>query len=305
VLVMDLIQTQFWNWRGQQINYQVAGTESNTAILLIHGFGASVGHWRKNIPELAKETKVYAIDLLGFGDSAKPLPQPDLSYSFETWGSQIADFCREVIATPVVLAGNSIGAIAAMQGAIYLPELVTKVILINCSLRLLHESKQAKLPWYRRVGSLWLQQILQNRAIASLFFNQIRNPKAIRNILKQAYYRDSAITEELINILLKPAFDPHAVDVFVAFISYSFGPTPEELLEILPCDAILLWGDKDPWEPINLGREFQRFASVKEFIAIADAGHCPQDEVPELVNPILLKYCLDDCNLDSENRTQI
>ncbi len=301
---MTSIQTQFWTWRGQQINYQVAGqvAESGTAILLVHGFGASVGHWRKNIPELAKVTKVYAIDLLGFGASAKPLPNSELSYSFETWGNQIADFCREVIAEPVILVGNSIGAIAAMQGAVYAPELVKKVILINCSLRLLHESKQANLPRFRQVGSKLLQQILQNRAIASIFFNQIRNRKAIRNILKQAYYRQEAISEELIDILLKPAFDPHAVDVFVAFISYSFGPTPEELLEILPCEAILIWGEKDAWEPINLGREFQRFEVVKEFIAIANAGHCPQDEVPELINPILQKYCLES---PSSNSSQL
>jgi pimeloyl-ACP methyl ester carboxylesterase len=284
-MTSNQLETLSWFWRGNKINYQVAG--GGPALLLIHGFGASVGHWRKNIPELAIEAKVYAIDLLGFGASDKPKPSNDLSYSFETWGSQIADFCRDIIGEPVVLVGNSIGAIAAMQGAIYAPELVTKTILINCSLRLLHESKQALLPWYRRVGSVWVQNILQNRAIASLFFNQIRNRQAIRNILKQAYYRHEAITEELIDILLAPASDPNAVDVFVAFISYSFGPTPEDLLEILPCDAILIWGEKDPWEPIALGKEFQRFESVKEFITIANAGHCPQDEVPELVNPIL------------------
>ena len=40
---------------------------------MIHGFGASVGHFRKNIPVLAGEGyRVYAIDLLGFGASDKP-----------------------------------------------------------------------------------------------------------------------------------------------------------------------------------------------------------------------------------------
>lgn len=50
------------------------GPENAPPILLIHGFGASVGHFRKNIPVLVDEGfRVYAIDLLGFGASDKPV----------------------------------------------------------------------------------------------------------------------------------------------------------------------------------------------------------------------------------------
>jgi len=38
----------------------------------VHGFGASTDHWRKNIAELRNDFEVWAIDLLGFGRSAKP-----------------------------------------------------------------------------------------------------------------------------------------------------------------------------------------------------------------------------------------
>lgn len=53
--------------------YFSQGTDNAPPILLIHGFGASVGHFRKNIPTLVGEGyRVYAIDLLGFGASDKP-----------------------------------------------------------------------------------------------------------------------------------------------------------------------------------------------------------------------------------------
>ncbi len=293
---------RFWTWRGYEIGYSVDGLDADggdrnldqPAVVLIHGFGASVGHWRKNIPVLAQGARVYAIDLIGFGSSAQPKPS-DLPYTFETWGQQVADFLREVVGAVVgdrrtVLIGNSIGAVVAMQAAIYAPELVSKTILINCSLRLLQEQNQLDMPWYKRNGVKTVQNILGNRAIASIFFNQVRNPRSVKQILSQAYINKESVTDELIEILIKPAQNPNAVDVFMAFVRYSQGPRPEDLLEILPCDAIVLWGDRDPWEPIDLGRKsFMRFSCVKEFIDLPNVGHCPQDEAPEVVNPILLR----------------
>ena len=51
---------------------EMAGYKDNPAVLLVHGFGASTDHWRYNIPVLARTHEVHAIDLLGFGRSAKP-----------------------------------------------------------------------------------------------------------------------------------------------------------------------------------------------------------------------------------------
>jgi pimeloyl-ACP methyl ester carboxylesterase len=286
---------RFWTWRGYKIGYCVEGLESQgiekdkPAIVLIHGFGASVGHWRKNVPVLAQKFRVYAIDLIGFGSSAQPKPS-ELPYTFETWGNQVADFVREVVGDRAILVGNSIGAVVAMQAAIYAPELITTTVLINCSLRLLQEQNQLAMPWLKRLGVKTVQNILGNRAIAKLFFDQVRQPRSVKQILSQAYVDRSAITDELIEILIKPAQNPNAVDVFMAFVRYSQGPRPEDLLAILPCEAIVLWGDRDPWEPIELGRKsFTRFDCVKEFIDIPNAGHCPQDEVPEVINGILLR----------------
>ena len=63
-----------WLWEGHNIRYSVTGT--GKPLLLIHGFGACIGHWSKNIPVLANAGyKVYAIDLLGIGGSDKaPYP---------------------------------------------------------------------------------------------------------------------------------------------------------------------------------------------------------------------------------------
>jgi pimeloyl-ACP methyl ester carboxylesterase len=78
-LSLASLEKHTWVWRGHTIAYTVAG--EGTPIVLIHGFGASLGHWRKNIPALAAAgNRVYAIDLLGFGDS----DQPELPYTLES-----------------------------------------------------------------------------------------------------------------------------------------------------------------------------------------------------------------------------
>lgn len=286
---------QVWTWQGLPICYQQQG-QSGPAVVLIHGFGASWGHWRKTIPALAETCQVYALDLVGFGGSAKPLPGQVIQYTFETWGQQIADFCREVVGAPVVLVGNSIGCIAAMQTAVDYPDRVLGVALLDCSLRLLHDRRRSQLPWYRNVGTPILQYLLGIRWLGQRFFRLIAKPETVRKILLKAYARSEAVTDELVDLLMKPAAEPGAVDVFLAFTRYSQGPLPEDLLEKLSCPALLVWGADDPWEPIALGKELAKYPCVQQFIPLEGVGHCPQDEAPELVNPILKDWITQQAN---------
>ena len=90
-----------WIWQGQRIRYCQAGDPGcESVVLLIHGFGASIGHWRHNIPALAQQAEVFALDLLGFGASAKPPSRlagesgtvGSVQYGFDLWAEQVVDF---------------------------------------------------------------------------------------------------------------------------------------------------------------------------------------------------------------------
>lgn len=278
--------THIWTWRGFPIAYQVQGN-SGPAVVMVHGFGASCGHWRKNLPVLAESCRCYAIDLIGFGASAKPTPGLEVEYTFETWGQQVLDFCREVVETPAFLVGNSIGCIVAMQAAVDCPDMVLGLTLINCSLRMLHDRKRVTLPWHRRIGAPMVQQLLGIKWVGQLFFRQLAKPQVVRKILLQAYRQSEAVTDELVDLLMTPAADVGAADVFIAFTRYSFGPLPEDLLPRLSCPTLILWGTDDPWEPIAEAKEWVNFPAVEKFVPLDGLGHCPQDEAPEVVNPIL------------------
>jgi pimeloyl-ACP methyl ester carboxylesterase len=281
-----------WNWNGLTIRYRHTGTQG-TPVLCIHGFGASSQHWRKNLPTYGEYHQAYAIDLLGFGESDKPVPHQPLAYTFETWSQQIRDFCREVIGEPAYLVANSIGCVVAMQAAVDDPDWVKGIVMLNCSLRLLHERRRTEIPWHQRLSTPLVQQLLGYPALGRFFFSRIAQRQVIRKLLGQAYRRQEAITDELVEAILAPALSVGAADVFLAFVRYSQGPLPEDLLPQLPCPTWIIWGQEDPWEPVALGRDLGNYPAVQAFVELEGVGHCPQDEAPELVNPLVLDWLSD------------
>lgn len=94
---------RYWYWRGWRICYQVmpaiAPIADQPPLLLLHGFGASLEQWRDNIAELAQHRTVYALDLLGFGDSQKAAT----IFNADLWSEQVQAFWQTWIGRPVTL----------------------------------------------------------------------------------------------------------------------------------------------------------------------------------------------------------
>ncbi|KAJ7005297.1 hypothetical protein NC653_009944 [Populus alba x Populus x berolinensis] len=269
------VQSSIWSWKGYSIRYQYAGNRG-PALLLVHGFGANSDHWRKNIPVLAKSHRVYSIDLIGYGYSDKPNPREfgDKSfYTFETWATQLNDFCVDVVKDEAFFICNSIGGVVGLQAAVIDSQICKGIMLLNISLRLLHIKKQ---PWFGRPFIRSFQSLLRNTALGKSFFKSVASSESVRSILCQCYHDTSQVTEELVQKILLPGLEPGAADVFLEFICYSGGPLPEELLPQVKCPVLIVWGDKDPWEPIELGRGFINFDSVEDFVTLPNVGHCPQ-----------------------------
>lgn len=259
-------------------------------MVLVHGFGANSDHWRKNIADLGRSHRVYSIDLLGYGYSDKPNPRnlgDSFFYTFDTWGAQLNDFCRDVINDKAFFICNSIGGLVGLQAAVTEPDICQGIVLLNISLRMLHIKKQPPLskPLIKA-----FQSLLRNTSLGKLFFKSVATPQSVRNILCQCYHDSSQVTDDLVESILLPGLEPGAVEVFLEFICYSDGPLPEELLPQVKCPVLIGWGDKDPWEPINLGRAYADFDSVEDFVVLPDVGHCPQDEAPQLVNPLVESF---------------
>lgn len=274
-----------WTWNGYKIPYTVTG--SGRPLLLVHGFGASIGHWRKNIPVLAGAGyKVYAIDLLGFGQAEKPA----LDYTVELWRDQLHDFWATHINEPTVFVGNSIGGLLCLMVMAAYPKTAAGGVLLNCAGGLNHRPEELPLPLRLVMGAF--TKVVASKTVGAFVFNQIRRKARLRRTLQQVYRDRTAITDELIDLLYEPSCDPGAQQVFASVLTAPPGPTPAELLPQITVPLLVLWGEADPWTPIAGAKIYQQLAKTHPitFISIPNTGHCPHDENPDAVNPAIVQW---------------
>jgi pimeloyl-ACP methyl ester carboxylesterase len=283
------IPGNYWQWQGNSIYYVCSGERlpDRPPLLLIHGFGASTDHWRKNIIQLQEHFQVWAIDLLGFGRSAKPNGE----YSGNLWREQLHDFIRKVIGEPAVLAGNSLGGYAALCVAAEYPQSVAGLILLNSAGPFSATEAQAPKKSPNYLGKL-IRSILLQPWASFLLFQYVRRRSTIRKTLEKVYLNRDAITEQLIEDIYRPSCDRGAAAVFNAVFRTPQGEKIDVLLSKMQCPLLMLWGEGDPWIDARAkGRQFrQYYPQLTEYYL--KAGHCPHDEIPERVNQLVTDWIL-------------
>lgn len=274
-----------WQWRGQSIYYIRAGETQpqRPPLLLIHGFGASCDHWRKNIAELSKDFEVWAIDLLGFGRSAKP----EWQYGGDLWRDQLDDFITNVIGQPAVLAGNSLGGYAALCVAAQRPASAAGLILINSAGPFSEPQPAPDAPPLQKALASLAKVLFQQDWASFLLFQYIRQRSVIRKTLEKVYLDQSAVTDRLVEEIYLPSCDRGAVKVFASVFRTPQGEKIDVLLSQMSCPLLMLWGEADPWmnSQERSAKFRQHYPQLTEYFI--RAGHCPHDEVPEQVNALI------------------
>ncbi len=279
-----------WIWRGWQTRYSYLtrnAAPEQTPLILIHGFGASIEHWRHNIPVLSQEYPVYALDLLGFGASRKA----DTNYSVELWVEQVHDFWSVFIGEPAVIVGNSIGSVVGMSLAATYPEMVTAIAMLSLpdvSIR------QEMIPSWIQPLATSLENLVASPLLIKTLLKILRQPSIIGRWAKVAYEDNNAVNEELIQILSAPAYDKDAgktlYNLSRGVRKSSFAPAAKQVLPQLAIPMLLIWGRQDRMVPPKLAPLFANLNEKIELIELERMGHCPHDESPTKFNQILIEW---------------
>lgn len=248
-------------------------------VLLIHGYGALIEHWRAVMRPIARNHALYALDLYGFGASARPTSPP----SKETWAAQAATLIREVIKEPTVVVGHSMGGVVTAALARGYPELVRGLALVNSSG--LQDPNRPLTPTDR-----FLLNLIGAPVVGEALSGVLGTPWGVRQGLMSSYHRKERVTPELIETFSRP-LRTYGAGSYLA-VSRSI---TNLVLDLQPGEvrapALLLWGVEDRSNPPDNTEAIKaRMLPQAEIQLLPNSGHCPFDEDPDAFCAALLPW---------------
>ena len=287
---------QLWAWQGHGCYWQQLGDRAHPPLLLLHGFGASSGHWRRNAAALAAAGWcVYGLDLVGFGRSSQPGLRRWQRLDNRLWARQVQAFAEQVVQAPVVVVGHSLGGLAALTAGVLAPDWVRAVVaapLPDPSL-LLPPSQGSRRPWRRRLKRLMVTLLCRLLPLELIVPVLVHSP--LLDLAIQLAYREGVIGDrELRRLIARPASRPTAARALRAMsTAMALRPaaaTARALLPRLQQPMLLIWGADDRLVPLEVGDQCRALKPGADWQRIEHCGHCPHDERPETFNALLLEW---------------
>ncbi len=274
-------EAHFFDWKYGRIFYKTAGVGlSGSPLVFIHGVGAGSSSfmWRKNFDVLARDFRVYAFDLLGFGLSDKPGAAP---YSADLYVELISDFVREVSGYPANIVASSLGAAYAIRVADEHPELIKSMVL--------NAPTGADKPTARPgMAGAAFYGLLQSPVLGTSFYNVMASERGIRDYSrKHLFYDHRRVTNRFIANLYASSHQPGAQHAIAAFLSGYLNTDTRAAFARLTQRVLLVWGKQDMTSPIDTAMTLVQ-SNPRASLEVFD--YCrmmPEQEHPEKFNALV------------------
>jgi pimeloyl-ACP methyl ester carboxylesterase len=260
---------------GSRVNYVEMG--SGAPIVLIHGLSGCWQNWLENIPHLARNHRVIAVDLPGFGESE--LPQDEIS--IPGYGRFVDALLGQIGIERATLIGNSMGGFIAAEIAISHPARVEKLVLVSAA-------------GLMRVGNRRLSAIeraarLFHPATAAVLARReylVKRPKLRRRILYGIVRYPDRIAPELVYEVASGAGKPGFLDALTAISNYDF----TDRLPGISVPTLLVWGQNDWIVPVASAYEYERLIPGSRPVIFEQTGHLPMLERPARFNHLVEEF---------------
>src|ERR671916_240892 len=123
-------------------------------LVLLHALGEGAFDWQWVLHDLARAHRVYAPDLPGFGDSARP----DADYSPAFFTRFVGSFLDTLEIEHTTMIGNSLGGLVALRLALSDQSRITALVLVDSvglGRDVSYALRSASLPGYGELGVAW------------------------------------------------------------------------------------------------------------------------------------------------------
>jgi 2-hydroxy-6-oxo-6-(2'-aminophenyl)hexa-2,4-dienoate hydrolase len=263
VSISDQYESKAVDAGGLATHYIEAG--SGDPVVLLHGGGAGAdcrSNWFKTMPQFADRFHVFAIDLLGFGHTARPDPS-SFAYTQDARIDHIVAAIEALRVGPVHLVGNSMGGATTIGVAVKRPDLVRKVVLM---------------------GSGGLTSGPMNPsllAVVNYDFTREGMVKLCRALANPAFDIDPAMIEYRLNLSTDPATRT-AYSATMAWVKQQGGLHYEhEFIRRIQAPTLVVNGKDDKVAPLSNALTFLELIANSWGYIIPHCGHWAMLEYPD------------------------
>ena len=249
---------------GQLVHVEQAGNRGEP-ILLIHGFGGSAYSWRKVIPALAADHRVFAVDLNGFGYTQRPKSRE--SYTRAGQARLVLAVMDALGLERAHVFGHSYGGGLTLYLASRHPERFLSMVLVDSSAPTYSDDRRSRAAGIRTLSSAFVRSVALR-------------PGAIARALRRSFYDDSLVTPELVRAYLDRLRIEGVADAYQGLTAPA--PPGERVeLEKIGVPTLVVWGAQDELIAVEGGRRAAARMPRAEFVVIEECGHLPMEEKPE------------------------
>ena len=259
-----MVQTNFIDIEGHKIRYLESG-DSKRTLVLIHGLGASAERWSRVIPFLERDFHLIIPDLIGFGQSDKPL----VDYTTDFFTEFLKKFINSCNIEDPYVMGSSLGGQVTAEYAAKNSKL-KKLILVSPS-GMMKQSTPA----------------LDAYTMAALYPNETNAKNAFEMMEGSGIEVDPMIVDSFIERMKMP-------NAKMAFMSTLLGLKNAEIittkLKSINVPTLIIWGGNDPVIPIHHADGFVSTIKDCRFFRMDGCGHTPYVQAPEDFSEIVLDF---------------
>jgi pimeloyl-ACP methyl ester carboxylesterase len=245
-----------------------------TPLIFIHGLSGCWQNWLEQLPHFARDNRVIAVDLPGFGQSEMPVEEISIS----GYADAIDALMFELGIDAAQIIGNSMGGFIGAELAIQHAARVERLVLVAAaglsieSIRterttgLRHRAENILFFGLGHIASRSHQVALRARLRHALLLIVAAHPAKLPGPLAAQQVLGSG----------KPGFS----DALEAMCRYPL----RDRLEKIHCPTLVVWGDKDRLVPVKDASIFDELIPDSRKIVYKDTGHVSMMERPARFN---------------------
>jgi len=263
--------SEFISINGMDIHLRQEG--QGEALLLLHGTGSSLHTWEHWVHHLKDTFQVVTFDLPGFGLTG---PHPEHIYTTQMYNDLINGIKNHLDIKTFHIGGNSFGGYISWNYALDHPDVVDKLILIDAA-------------GYEHESPLIFKLIAT--PIIGPLLKRVTSKSLIESNMKEVYFDDSKITNELIDRYYHMTLREGNRDALFERVKRVDDNRVDKVYQIEE-PTLIIWGENDEWAPVEDAYKFDDHIPNSQLSVFKEVGHVPMEEVPlksaEIVRTFLL-----------------